>query len=631
MRRLVLFAWCAAAALCVGNSWQAFGQNEPMNRSGAEVPRKGTAQGQGTEAVTPPGDPVLEEPTLHCLGAYWIVAGDEKKEWRIEMEYRKVGDAEKAGADSYVRPPWIKSMPMFRVRKGDTTQVTHDAQLNPAADAWLFAGSIVNLTPGTEYELKLKLVKPDGAATEKILKGSTRSEPVDPEKPKKVYHVVPGKGGGEGTEADPFKGLEYAETDAEPGTIFLVHKGVYDGTFHVLRSGEPGQPVIWRAAGDGEAVIDGGGTAKFGIEVTRVHDVRFEKLTIRGFYMGISVLDSSDLVIRRCSISDVKCGIYCGSSRGKTLLRNILICDNRLEGPFKWGEGRPGAGNEEWRGIQLTGLGHDICYNFIRNFKDGIDTFPSKYCAAIDIHHNEIMNCQDDGVEMDFSERNCRCFLNRITNVHQGISEQPIYGGPVYIFRNVLYNVGVEPFKLHHNGGPGAKIDWWPSGAIMYHNTIVKKGEPCILYTSAPVYNCVYRNNLFIGGGKRAFDFDPPMNDCDFDYDGFGGGPWEQIFMKWNTVRYQTFDEMKAKAPIEKHAVLVDAATAFAGGILAPPATETEYDPAKNDARLKEGCAGVDAGEVLPGFNDGFAGKAPDLGAYELGAELPQYGPRPEK
>jgi hypothetical protein len=51
----------------------------------------------------------------------------------------------------------------------------------------------------------------------------------------------------------------------------------------------------------------------------------------------------------------------------------------------------------------------------------------------------------------------------------------------------------------------------------------------------------------------------------------------------------------------------------------------------KVDLRLKAGCAAIDAGEVLPGFNDGFKGKAPDLGAYEFGDELPQYGPRPEK
>ena len=34
--------------------------------------------------------------------------------------------------------------------------------------------------------------------------------------------------------------------------------------------------------------------------------------------------------------------------------------------------------------------------------------------------------------------------------------------------------------------------------------------------------------------------------------------------------------------------------------------------------------------QVLPGINDGFTGKAPDLGAYELGKPTPHYGPRPE-
>ena len=52
---------------------------------------------------------------------------------------------------------------------------------------------------------------------------------------------------------------------------------------------------------------------------------------------------------------------------------------------------------------------------------------------------------------MDYSERNTRCFHNRLTNVFQGISMQPVYGGPVYVFRNVMYNVAVEPFKLHNN------------------------------------------------------------------------------------------------------------------------------------------------------------------------------------
>jgi hypothetical protein len=48
------------------------------------------------------------------------------------------------------------------------------------------------------------------------------------------------------------------------------------------------------------------------------------------------------------------------------------------------------------------------------------------------------------------------------------------------------------------------------------------------------------------------------------------------------------------------------------------------------DLRLRPGSAAVDAGAVLPNINDDYKGAAPDLGAYELGQELPTYGPRPE-
>jgi hypothetical protein len=43
---------------------------------------------------------------------------------------------------------------------------------------------------------------------------------------------------------------------------------------------------------------------------------------------------------------------------------------------------------------------------------------------------------------------------------------------------------------------------------------------------------------------------------------------------------------------------------------------------------LKPGSKAVDAGVVLPTINDGFTGKAPDLGALEQGKPEPHYGPR---
>ena len=35
-----------------------------------------------------------------------------------------------------------------------------------------------------------------------------------------------------------------------------------------------------------------------------------------------------------------------------------------------------------------------------------------------------------------------------------------------------------------------------------------------------------------------------------------------------------------------------------------------------------------DAGVIIPTVNDGYAGRAPDLGALEVGRDTPHYGPR---
>jgi hypothetical protein len=319
------------------------------------------------------------------------------------------------------------------------------------------------------------------------------------------------------------------------------------------------------------------------------------------------------MVVRGCHIHGVEYGIT-GTRNEKRSVRGWFIADNIIEGPSVWPRSK---GIENARGIQISGEGHDICYNRIRGFADAIDTFPSPVCADIDFHHNEISEMTDDGMEMDYSERNTRCFLNRCTNVFQGISVQPIFGGPAYVFRNALFNVAAEPFKMHNS----------PSGALFYHNTCVKRGMPLFVSTQEKVHHCISRNNLFTGtAAGYAFEMGPPTEGCDFDYDGFAGGPWK-LFLKWNGERYATLADVREKAPVYRHATFVDAASLFATGLL-PPADEKKTQPA-SDLRLKPGTAAIDAGEILPGINDGFAGKAPDLGAYEAGEPLPHYGPRP--
>ena len=59
-----------------------------------------------------------------------------------------------------------------------------------------------------------------------------------------------------------------------------------------------------------------------------------------------------------------------------------------------------------------------------------------------------------------------------------------------------------------------------------------------------------------------------------------------------------------------------------------PKTVQRLYDFKDFDFRLKPGPAAIDRGVVIPNVNDGFAGKAPDLGALEAGQPPPTYGPR---
>ncbi|MBX3271659.1 MAG: hypothetical protein KF729_15440 [Sandaracinaceae bacterium] len=145
-----------------------------------------------------------------------------------------------------------------------------------------------------------------------------------------------------------------------------------------------------------------------------------------------------------------------------------------------------------------------------------------------------------------------------------------------------------------------------------------------------------FRNNLFIGGlGGGTYDgysngdgrvlqvADADAASCDFDYDGFGSIGTGTFRGRVGATSFASLAELRARTS-EAHAVEVDLSI-FAAPFDFPAAPF----PARTvpDLRLGEGVA-VDAGERLATINDGFTGAAPDLGAYERGAPLPDYGPR---
>lgn len=103
------------------------------------------------------------------------------------------------------------------------------------------------------------------------------------------------------------------------------------------------------------------------------------------------------------------------------------------------------------------------------------------------------------------------------------------------------------------------------------------------------------------------------------DYNGFRANSGAAVSFQWNVGAIAPPTPGAAPAVRPGFATLAEYAKA----------TRQDQNSIKNvDFRLRPGTAAIDRGVALPNINDGFAGKAPDLGALELGQPLPTYGPR---
>ncbi len=541
-----------------------------------------------------------DPPTLHCIGVRWFVKEAEHPEAKVDVAYRLKGAAD-----------WRGAMPLRRVETAALQE------RKPAEGTSLYAGSIFDLSPDTEYEVRLSLKDKSGATAEKLATLRTWKEPVAPA-PKRTLHVAPGNGGGSGTPADPFKGLAAANAAAQPGDLALVHAGTYPGPVDFARGGTEDAPIVWRAAGDGDAVIEGP-AERAAASCNRSH-VFFEGLTFRKARWGLVLHNANHVTVRACRFLEVGTGITADRQQER-----LFIVDSVFVGPRTWPPAK--GSDEEHRGVELSGIGHVVAYNRISGFRDGVDTRGDFPVRGIDIHNNDISESQDDGIELDYSESNCRAYRNRITNVNLGISFQPSRGGPNYAVRNTLVNVLHESFKLHLTP---VKEGHMTSGGVILHNTVVKNGPAFRVWSNEGPANFFYaRNNLYVtrdAGG--AIEITCPMNDADLDYDVFAGGPF-RVFASWNRTRYASIDDFR-KIGQERHGLVVDGTEGiFASPAMQPPADKNEkVDVAKNDPRLAAASPAVDKGEALPNINDGFKGAAPDVGAIELGEPLPHYGPR---
>jgi hypothetical protein len=610
---------------------------------------------------------LVEHPTLLNLGFEWEIAGDANRNAAVAVRFRAAGET-----------AWRTALPLVRI---GGERIFRKAEGLDYVVPDMFAGSILNLQPGTEYECRFEMSDPDGAAgdTVKTVKVRTRTEP-QPAKTGRVLHVYPADYQGK-REEPSFTGLLEAyngaglgdwnvvwEKRAQPGDTILMHAGLYrndrtnyvdplatpfDGTMLLALKGTAEKPIAIKAAGDGEVIFDGAGNHRLFDVMGSAHHI-FDGLTFRNTDVAMfagekEVAGAVALTVKNCRFENVGFGVwteYAGSS-------DFYIADNLFLGRddrFRlvgWGGGRwasPGAYGSHlltsYYAIKVYGPGHVIARNAISYFHDGlgISTYgtpekdPERQASSIDIYRNEIHMSNDDILETDGGVHNVRVFENRGINAAQGgYSSQPVFGGPVYFYRNILYNVPT---------GVAFKFSAKPAGLFVFHNTIV--GEQTV---RDPYSNAHFLNNLFLGRGtpnRGVMTWANATGDYSSDYNGYRPNPGVAAQYAWLAPKpgetayepardawkaFATLAELREATGQERHGIEVDF-DIFEH--LAPPNPATRhavYHAMDLNFRLKPGSKAVDAGVAIPTVNDGFTGKAPDLGALEVGVPEPHYGP----
>lgn len=626
------------------------------------------ACGLQAQNSTKPGQFHVEHPTLLNLGFEWGIEGDANRNAAVEVRFRKTGATE-----------WRSALPLLRIG-GERVYRDQYRMSYTVPDG--FAGSILNLEPGTSYECEFTLKDPDGVSGNAVERVTiaTRKEP-QPYEGGRVLHVYPDDH--EGPKLEPnFIGLKHAyygpgrgdwtavrTVHAQPGDTILMHAGLYrperynyvdplsapfTGTISLSLKGTAEKPITIKAAGDGEVIFDGGGNSRLFEVMASEHHI-FDGLTFRNTEVAIfagekDVMGAKALTVRNSRFEDVGAGVwteYAGSN-------DFYIADNLFLGRedqmrvIGWNQaGSRSAGiypSHQLRSffaVKVYGPGHVIAHNAMAYFHDGIciSTYGppeeelDRQASSIDIYGNDIHLSNDDFIESDGGVHNIRIFQNRgVSAAHNGYSAQPMFGGPVYFYRNLLYHVG---------NGSAFKLSAIPAGMLIYHNTMINEQT-----AAGPYSNAHWRNNLFMGRGtpnRGVMIWGNATENYSSDYNGFRPNPGVKKQYGWLAPKsgettyepaeadwrnFATLAELREATGQETHGVELDF-DIFEK--LAPPDLAKRhhvYHAMDLNFRLRAGSKAVDGGTPLPTINDGFTGGAPDLGALERDQPEPHYGPR---
>jgi len=269
-----------------------------------------------------------------------------------------------------------------------------------------------------------------------------------------------------------------------------------------------------------------------------------------------------------------------------------------------------------------------VRHNVIDGYFNGVGDYNADYdrygMQDTDIHDNLLRHISDDAFEPEQSVINWRIWNNRVEYTSVALSTGPVNYGPIYLFRNQVWQLGNDGVGADNSGSKGVGVtgfkysgeDSVPSRVWVVNNTF---------WTNRPDAN---GGAQFAGGGSSPERFwlrnnifrttryawsAPCLSAWNEDYDHFATTDTSRGVAFCGT-RYTT------NLSAYRSATGADHTNAAGNFVTASVVDDALVDPSAGDLALRQGAPFIDAGVVVPNITERYSGDAPDLGAVEYGS-----------
>ena len=425
------------------------------------------------------------------------------------------------------------------------------------------------------------------------------------------------------------------------GKTTLLPAGESSKTVVITESGTPTAYHLVTVPPDTRSVLNLRNVSDYGIEVDAdyviVRGVEIRNARIHGIHIAGK---RHDVVVEQCHIAfwgriggpytygnfegNMDSGISADEGTSNLTIQRNLI-ENPRGASNDWETGHP-AGPQGISIAQSLG-GNVIRYNDIvsteeHGFNDAIggeDNFSDvgNLNRDSDVYGNFISGVWDDAIEVEGANMNVRIWGNYMERYFQGVATAATTFGAIYIYRNVFAKsrrsqrntLGGNMFKL---GGRGA---FQGGRRYFFHNTAVQPDGPHGSVSRCP--NCVAWNNIFDVAEKASGD-----STSNFDYN-YGSSGEEEHGIKFTGTPAGTPLFVSSHRLEFYPSLYVNSIT---WGVEAFDFGDRKRNITDPVVEIRNPL--VDGGRLIPGFNDGYKGKAPDVGAFESGAPPLEFGRR---